>query len=373
MVNRTPDTVFGVFARCLAALLSVVLVSASLLALTAPAALAADTAIATTAATGSIRGRASLGGVLVEEIEIRAYAHRSGSFGPLTGEPVAGRAQTATDGTYRIELPPGRYVVEGLKKMGANTADKPEAGDLYCLYSGSPITVAVGQSTTVGLYLVEVAPQTRSAAKRSAITGKLTFQGEKVEKTYLYAYKSPMGEFRGPADLLQPVAKGDFTVRLPPGTYYLVARKRRTSGGPYGPIAIGDLFNFYPLNPVILKKGEQLSIELPLIERLSQLEEGEGDYRGLTVLVVDPSGKPLAGRYVLAYGEPGRTGPPAASAGPTGAEGTVVLNAPPSARYLRVRQNLGGPVEEGEAVGDGELPTSPATGEKQQNFTVTIK
>jgi hypothetical protein len=98
-------------------------------------------------ATSSIRGRASLGGVLVEEIDIRAYAHRSGSFGPLTGEPIAGSARTATDGTYKIELPPGRYVVEALKKLKGNTADKPEPGDLYCLYSGSPITVAAGRST----------------------------------------------------------------------------------------------------------------------------------------------------------------------------------------------------------------------------------
>jgi hypothetical protein len=194
-----------------------------------------------------------------------------------------------------------------------------------------------------------------------------------VEKTYLYAYKSAVGEFRGPADLLQPVAKGDFSVRLPPGVYYLVARKRRTSGGPYGPIAIGDLFNFYPLNPVVLKKGEELTLEIPLIERLSQLEEGEGDYRGLEVKVVDGAGAPLAGRYVLAYEKPERSGPPAASAGPTSAKGTLILNAPPQARYLRIRATLGGPLAEGEKFGDAVLATTSKTGDSARKITVTIE
>ncbi len=320
--------------------------------------LVAGSAGAAWAAQG-IRGRAAQGGVLVEAVTVRAYPYRAGGFGPLTGEAPVGTAPTATDGTYEIPLPPGRYVVEALRQAPGAKGSRPQAGDLHCLYSGSPVTVAPGAWTAVGLNLTEAPREARKPAPRPGIVGRITAGGAPVEKVYLYVYADLASAFRGPAQLVQPVAKGEFQVRLPPGTYYLVARKR-VRGGAYGPIDIGDLFNFYPGNPVVLRAGEEVRVEIPLIERLSQLEEDPGAFQGATVLVKGPGGAPTPGYRVLAYPTAARSGHPLVVSSPTDELGRARLPLPPGQRaYLRVRRTLGGPLEAGELFGDGEVPEKP--------------
>jgi hypothetical protein len=310
-----------------------------------------------------LRGRASLEGVRVEGgrvegIEVRAYTQRPDGFGPLTGDAPAARTPTAPDGTWTLAVPPGRYVVEAVRKKPGNTGERPETGDLYCLFSGSPVTVAAEQWTAVGLYLVPVPAESRARGEGSRISGVLTFKGEPVERAYLYAYRTVAGDFRGPADLLQPVARGAFSVRLPPGTWYLVARKRKR-GGSYGPVETGDLFNFYPGNPIVLAEKEEVRIAIPLMERLDLPEAEAGSYRGVRVRVVDAQGRPLAGHYVLAYPDAERTGHPAATSAPTDAAGETTISPPAGATHLRARATLGGPLAEGEAWADGELPARP--------------
>ncbi len=309
----------------------------------------------TGAADQGIRGRASLGGTLVEGLVVRAYPYRQGTFGPLTGERPAAATSTATDGTYALPLPPGRYVVEGHLKAEGRSGPGPEPGDLYCLYAGSPVVVTPGAWTAVGLNLVRVPRETREPGERSRIEGRITFQGAPVERCYLYFYRDASSAFRGPALRLQPVRTGSFRVRLPPGTYFLVARKR-ARGGPYGPIEVGDRFNFYPRNPVRVGPGEVVRVEIPLVERLSQLEEDPAAYRGIRVRVEGPDGSPRAGYYVLGYGSPARTGPPLATSTPTDASGEAVVPLAPGIRaFLRARRSLGGPLGEGESFGDAEV------------------
>ncbi len=304
------------------------------------------------AADQGIRGRASLGGTLVEGLEVRAYPYRPGTFGPWTGERPAATASTATDGTYVLPLPPGRYVVEGY--LGPGDRPGPGPGDLYCLYAGSPVVVTPGAWTAVGLNLVRVGRETRRQGEGSRIEGRITFQGKPVERCYLYFYRDASTAFRGPAQRLQPVRTGLFQVRVPPGTYFLVARKR-ARGGPYGPIEIGDRFNLYPRNPVRVAPGEVVTLEIPLVERLSQLEEDPAAYRGVRVRVEGPDGAPQAGYYVLGYGTPTRAGPPLATSTPTGPSGETVVPLPPGTpAYLRARRSLGGPLGEGEPFGDAE-------------------
>jgi hypothetical protein len=304
----------------------------------------------------------------VENVSIRAYPYRTGAFGPLTGEAPAGSALTAIDGTYEIPLPPGPYVVEALKGAADKPSDRPRTGDLHCLYSGSPVTVAPGAWTAVGLNLVEVPPEERKTAARSAIAGRITREGKPAEKVYLYVYKDAATGFRGPAHFLQPVATGSFRLRVPPGTYYLVARKR-ARGGAYGPIAIGDLFNFYPRNPVILAPNDEVTIEIPLIERLSQLEEDPRAFQGVAIRIVDSTGVGRPGFYVLAYQEPLRTGPPLATSAASDAEGRARLPlVPGQTAYLRARRSLGGPLGEGEAYADGQ-----ATGGTDRDLVLTLE
>lgn len=307
------------------------------------------------AAEQGIRGRASLAGEVDAGIAVTAYPSRAGSFGPLTGVAPLATTTTGTDGTYILAVPPGRYVVEALRKAPGNTAPRPEAGDLHCLYSGSPVTVAAGRWTAVGLNLVEVPREQRTHEGPTRLAGKITYQGELQEKVYLYLYQDAATAFRGPARLLQPVATGTFRVRVPPGTYQLVARKR-ARGGAYGPVEIGDRFNFYPHNPVTVSEGEQVVLEIPLIERLSQLEEDPQTFTGLALRVLGADATPLSGFYVLAYASAARSGVPVATSQATDDSGRTHLPLPPAeVVYLRARSSVGGPLGEGQAFADGEV------------------
>lgn len=305
-----------------------------------------------------VEGRASVDGVLGKEITVRAYPIKGASFGPFTGEKFTASAAVKPDGHFSLPLPPGKYVLDAIHKKPGNSGAGPQTGDHYCVYSGSPVTVAPGKWSAAGFYLMEVAPELRTKGDQASIKGKLTHKGKPVERTYLYLYSSTGDGFRGPADMLQPVESGSFEVRVPPGRYWLVARKR-LQGGSYGPVNTGDLFNFYPLNPVTVGAGEKVELSIPLIEKLSQVDE-TGVYKGIKITVADLNGRPLEKQFILAYTGEQRTGHPVATAGPTGKDGTAFLMAGPEAKFLRVRRQIGGPPEEGEKYTDATLPAGAA-------------
>ena len=300
-----------------------------------------------------IYGRASWGGTLVEHVEIRVYAQKPGTFGPLTGQKPSARAAAKPDGQYRFDLQPGNYVVEAIRKEPPNDGAGPEPGDLYCLFSGSPVTVEAGKTTNVGLYLTKVEKEERKEGETS-LRGRLTFKDKPVLKAYLYLYKSADNSFRGPAEVLQPVLNGNFNVRVAPGRYFVLAKKRM-KGGAYGPPEPGDLVNFYPLNPVTVAAGEAVSLTVPLGERLNQLDEGENTFKGLKISIVDEKNMPVSGQYIMAYRSSDRTGVPTATSGPSLSDGILYLKAPREAKYLRLRPAVGGPTEPGELSADAEL------------------
>ena len=99
--------------------------------------------------------------------------------------------------------------------------------------------------------------------------------------------------------------KGRFRLRLPPGEYYLLARKRER-GGQFGPIEPGDYFNYYYGNPVTIHAGVEQEVKIETVTRLSMLEEGEtAPFRGVQGVVTGPGGTPAKGVVVFAY-RPGR-------------------------------------------------------------------
>lgn len=306
------------------------------------------------AAFQGITGWASLDGALTKGVEVRVYLASGSGFGPLTGEKPIAKTSTDKEGAYKVKLEPGRYIVEGIRKNPPNRAVGVEPGDDYCLFPGSPVTVAREQATQAALSLTRAKAETRKKGQTSLLRGTITHKGARVPQCYLYLYTSPEGGFKGPSEVLQPVADGSFNLRVAPGKYYLVARKR-AQGGSFGPIETGDLFNSYPLNPVTVGLDEEVEVELALIERLAQADADKSAYRGVKVLVVDALGKPLKGIYILAYPTASRNGPPAATAGPTHEDGATNIDAPPQAKYLRLRAAIGGPPEEGEKFHDAVL------------------
>lgn len=292
-----------------------------------------------------VRGRIAWRGELVPGVTIRAYK----SIADIAaGRPVAESKLSDMDGTYSLELAPGSYYLTARDYNG-----EPQPGNYFCYYSGSPVRVAPDHQTTVGFNLVKVPTEAKAAeAGYSGIKGTLSFQDEPLEKAYLYVYKDASRGFKGPGYFVQPVAKGDFRLRLPPGDYYLLARKR-AKGGQFGPIEIGDYFNFYYGNPVRIEKNRIKDVNLETITRMPMLEEGEAvPFRGVRGVVKASDGQPVAGLHVFAYRDSEMTGNPDYFSAPTGSDGKFDLALPECGPYyLLARQSFGGPAAEGEQYG----------------------
>jgi hypothetical protein len=296
------------------------------------------------AATG-IQGRVAWRGELIPGVTVRAYS----SIDAIAAEEVIAVSKpTAQDGTYQLELPVGRYYL-----TARNFSTTPKPGDFFCYYSGAPIVVTADNYRQVGFNMIRV-PQEEpaKAGKRSGIWGEISFQDQPLERTYLYVYKSTENDFKGPAWFVQPVEKGTFRMSLPPGDYWLLARKR-LKGGQYGPIEIGDYFNFYYGNPLHIEKNELKQIQLETITRLSMLEEDpDAVFSGINGSVVGPDAKPAVGVRVFAYRSATMTGTPAYISAVTGNDGLFSLSIPEVGSYwLLAREAIGGPAAMGELYG----------------------
>lgn len=295
-------------------------------------------------ADSGVRGRVAWRGELIQGVKVRAYHAVADIAGSV---PVAVSAPTDLDGIYQLELPAGNYVL-----TASNQVDVLKAGDLFCYYSGSPIRISAQGYRNVGFNLIRVPEETPpTAAKRSAIYGEISFQDQLLERAYLYVYKDSGKGFKGPGYFIQPVAKGQFRLNLPPGDYYLLARKRER-GGQFGPIEIGDYFNFYYGNPIHVVAGQVREVKIETITRLSILEEDVVDFLGVRGQVVNDAGEAQTGLYVFAYRQPEMTGSPDYFSAPTDQKGRFALALPDGGPYyLLARQAFGGPAETNELYG----------------------
>ncbi len=296
-------------------------------------------------ATSGVKGRIAWRGELVPGVKVRAYL----SIPDIAaGKVVATSAPAAVDGTYRLDLPPGSYYLTARDYEG-----EPHPGNHFCYYSGAPILVQPKSFTNVGFNLIRIPVEASPiAGKRSGIRGEISYQGELLGRVYLYVYKEAKDGFKGPGYFIQPVEKGRFRLRLPPGEYYLLARKR-LKGGQYGPIEIGDYFNYYYGNPVTIRAGEEQEVKIETVTRLSMLEEGETvPFRGVQGVVTGPGGAPAKGVVVFAYRRPEMTGTPDLFSPPSGDDGHFQLVLPDlGPYYLLAREAFGGPAGEGELYG----------------------
>jgi len=292
-----------------------------------------------------IHGRIAWRGELVSGIKVRAYRNIADI---ALGKEVAVSKPSEVDGTYSLELPTGHYYL-----TARNYDGEPQPGNYFCYYSGSPVRVAPNYQTTVGFNLVKIPAVAKAIdAAYSGIHGELSFQDEPLERAYLYVYTDPSRGFKGPGYFVQPVAKGTFKLRLPPGEYYLLARKR-AKGGQFGPIEIGDYFNYFYGNPVRVEENRLSEIRLETITRKPMLEEGESvPFQGVRGVIQNNAGKSVAGLHVFAYSSPEMTGTPDFFSPATGTDGKFELKLPGvGPYYLLARESFGGPAADGEQYG----------------------
>ena len=295
-------------------------------------------------AASGVEGRVAWRGQLIPGLMISAYDSLQQV---VENKPLAISQPSELDGTYKLDLPPGTYYLVARDFKG-----EPQPGNYFCYYSGSPVVVSDNAYRQVGFNLIKVPQEDPSQqAKRSGLKGRVSFEDELLEQVYLYIYQDYKKNFKGPAYYIQPVAKGDFRLSLPPGEYFVLARKR-ARGGQFGPVEIDDYFNYYYGNPVRVEKNQVKQIEVETIKRLSMLEEEAGVFQGIKGQLLGPGGTPQVGLRVFAYRDEKMTGMPTFFSGESDEQGRFELPIPELGTfYLLARKSFGGPAAGGELYG----------------------
>jgi hypothetical protein len=185
--------------------------------------------------------------------------------------------------------------------------------------------------------------------KPSGIRGMVVLKsdGQPVEKAYIYAY---VGKIESRAAQLGIIgitdwishgsgANGTYELDLPPGEYYLAARKR-ANGLNYGPIVQGDLYDHsLARKAVVIRKGRYKKINFELID----LDEPMF-FQGLTAVakvsdtgikgkILDESGDHIPGTFAMAYKDDDMQRVPDFASTLTDDEGNYTLYLPTGGRY----------------------------------------
>jgi len=187
------------------------------------------------------------------------------------------------------------------------------------------------------------------APKKSGIKGTITMKktGEPVHKGYVYAYVGKM-ETRaaqmgiiGITDWVShgSAQDGTYKLDLPPGEYYLAARKR-VNGLNYGPLFKGDWYDHKAARkPIVIRKGKYRTCDF----ELGILEEPMF-FQGLTAInkvsktgikgkLLDESGEHVPGTFVMGYIDDDMQRAPDFASTLTDDEGNYTLYLPKGGRY----------------------------------------
>ena len=238
--------------------------------------------------------------------QVRVYRNYS-DIG--AGAPLHTSSPTNGEGLYQLRLPPGSYYF---------TATGERDGKSFFAYHGNnPVRTERGPVWLTLMANVDPGPPAYVAGP-SGIQGRVTYKGEPVPGAYVALYPPESRTFKGLGVKTESAgADGRFRLAVPVGSYVAVGKKI-SSGKSNRPLQKGDLYCYYPHNPVEVKADQLASIELacyPKVDRgsfaaaptikgdavrsVDQLAAAAG--AGIRGTVTDAAGKPVPGIMVLAY------------------------------------------------------------------------
>jgi uncharacterized GH25 family protein len=285
--------------------------------------------LVSSAIAGLIEGRVVQGDEPVAGIKVSAY--RTLDF----SEPaIAVSTPTDTEGLYRLELPAGRYAL---------FAADPER-QLFAFCGRNPVGVSAEQPIWAGLQAVTIAKPVVGPYNEQysgAIEGRVLFSGKPLSGAYVYLYLGVEDDLKGQGHRmsLPTDAEGFFSFDgLTASNYFIVVRKR-LDGGRVGPVLADDYMGVYPGNPLLLRSGQSLQLEIETVRKVKAEHDSE-TFTGLSGptlrgVIVDEQGRPVAGMHVFAYTDRviGHKRPAALSP-PTSEDGRFELRLPDAGLYF---------------------------------------
>jgi len=213
---------------------------------------------------------------------------------------------TNEQGLYEFQLPSGEYFF---------TAKWNKDGkDFFAYHGDNPIKVA--EDIWLTFMANEIKPPVYLDGD-TLLKGVVTYKGIPVKGAYITLYAPETKKFKGLGYKNESLKDGTFNISLPAGKYIVVA-KRKEDGQKIRPLKKGDLFCYYPHNPIEVKSNKIVQLEVPcypkgdrtsftktpLIKSNDFITVEQLDDKpkfGIKGKVRDLKGNPVAGIFVLAY------------------------------------------------------------------------
>ncbi len=157
---------------------------------------------------------------------------------------------------------------------------------------------------------------------------------------YVNVYPDTLSNLLGPSQFISNPTdeQGRYTIEnVPPGTYYIVARKRQ-SGHPTGPLAPGDYYSQHERITAEVKDGKLARVDIPVIPMKAPMffKKAVTDQRtdtGIRGKLVDAQGQPVPGSFAIAYVDDDLKRAPDFASTLTDQQGRFVLYLPDGGEY----------------------------------------
>jgi hypothetical protein len=251
------------------------------------------------------------------------------------------------DGWGVLPLAPGTWYIVA----------RSDEREIFGWFGSNPLQVRPGEAVEIAVRGVAAGPPPRSspaAPGEEEVAGEVTGEDGPLARASVAFYLDASSQFRGPGYLeAQTDDEGRFAVRISPGRYYLVVR-RRSGPAAFGPLEAGDAFGFYAGNPLYLRSGERLALRLAAVRvmKKSGWSAPSALRTRVSGTVRDAAGWPLAGYRAFLHAKPSMLGKPEFVSEPSDAGGVYTIWVDREGRYyLGARAEIGRAREEKEVVG----------------------
>lgn len=211
-------------------------------------------------------------------------------------------------GLYKFQLPEGEYyfIARG----------KKDNRKYFSYHGNNPIKI---ENEKIWLtFMANEVEEPDYSHGNTSLKGVVTYKGKPVVGAYVTLYAPDTKKFKGLGIKTESVKSGGaFDINIPGGKYIVIAKKKQ-DGKRMRPLEKGDLFCYYPYNPVKVQEDRVVQIEVPCYPKgerdiftqvpkiksndLVTLEQLDKTFQsGIKGCVRDIEGKPVPGLFVMAY------------------------------------------------------------------------
>ena len=213
------------------------------------------------------------------------------------------------NGLYKARLPEGDYYFTARGNKDGN--------EFFAFHGKNPIKLGKEK-----IWVTFIANEVKSPPIYSegvpSVEGVATYKDQPVKGAYVALYSPDTKPFRGLGLKTESIGEdGKFSLAVSPGKYVVIVKKLERGKG-NKPLKKGDLFCYYPYNPVEIKADMTVSIvvpcypkndrsvfvESPFIKTDNYATPEEAAFNsnaGIRGRITDMEGNPVSGITVLAY------------------------------------------------------------------------